>query len=111
MRYAQGMPRVNAMPPWGEGMPVVFGIWIVCLAMCHQSGVGECKGVLDTLARGIVRCCAVLGMLHHGMRPWGRRCQKGYLLVPWYLYRTTTAALHKPSGLVPVSWAHLDLAV
>ena len=87
---------------------VVFGIWIDCLAVCHQSGVEECKGVLGTLAHGIALCCAVLGALHHGITPWGRRCQKGYLLVFWYHYGTTTVALLKPSGLVPVLWAHLD---
>ena len=70
----------------------------------------SCKGVLSTLARGIALCSTVLGTLHHGMMPWGRRCQKGYLLVPWYLYGTTTAVLHKPSGLVAVPWAHLELA-
>ena len=88
---------------------LVFGstAWQVC----HQSGAGECKSVLDTLARSISCCCAVLGMLHHGMILWVTRCQKGYLLAPWYLYGTTTAALHKPSGLVPMPWVHLDLAV
>ena len=54
--------------------------------MCHQSGAGEYKGVLGTLASGITLCSAVLGMLHHGITPWGRRHQKGYLLVPWYHY-------------------------
>ena len=60
---------------------MLFGIWIDCLAVCHQSGAGECKGVLSTLARGIALCSAVLGTLHHGITPWGRRHQKGYLLV------------------------------
>ena len=59
----------------------------------------------------MAQCFAVLGMLHHGMRPWGRGCQKGYLLVPRYLYGTTTAVLYKPSDLVPVPWAKLNLAV
>ena len=68
-----------------------------------------CKGILDTLAHDIARCHTVLGMLHHGMTPWGKRCQKGYLLVPWYQYGATTAALLKPNGLVPVPWAHLEL--
>ena len=67
-----------------------------------------CKGVLGTLAHSIALCSAVLGTLHHGITPWGRRCQKGYLLVPWYHYRTTTAALLKPNSSVPVPWAHLD---
>ena len=84
---------------------MLFGIWIDCLVVCHQSGAGECKGVLSTLARGIALCSAVLGTLHHGITPWGRRHQKGYLLVPWYHYGTTTAALYKPSGSVPVPWA------
>ena len=87
---------------------MLFGFWIDCLAVCHQTGAGECKGVLGTLACGIAYCHAVLGTLHYGMIPWGRRCQKGYLLVPWYHYRTTTVVLLKPSGLVPVPWAHLD---
>ena len=65
----------------------------------------SCKGVLSTLACGIALCSAVLGTLHHGITPWGRRHQKGYLLVPWYHYGTTTAALYKPSGSVPVPWA------
>ena len=65
-----------------------------------------CKGVLITLAHGIALCSAVLGTLPHGITPWGRRHQKGYLLVPWYHYGTTTVAQYKPSGLVPVPWAH-----
>ena len=47
----------------------VFGIWINCLAVCHQSGAGKCKSVLGTLAHGIARCRVVLGMLHHGITP------------------------------------------
>ena len=66
----------------------------------------NCKGVLGTLACGIALCSAVLGTLHHGITPWGGRHQKGYLLVPWYHYGTTTVALLKASGLVPVPWAH-----